>query len=242
MPATPTQRNTRSNSNAQNITLQDIKTLIENSKTEILLAVNCKVDKLSETIGSLVNCVENLKERQEQLEQKCRILEDKCNRETTQKVNCEHENVRDTYEELGKRFDRRKNIVVRGIGERGSGTLEERRKLDTQEVQSILEEIGIEDCLLGEPLRLGKLTQGRPRLLRITCSSVDKKVELLSKSKRLKHSTRFSKVYINPDLTPLEQKESRKLQEELKQRRQAGEDVFIYRGGIMRKDNFQNFQ
>jgi len=242
MPATPKERNTRSNSNAQNITLQDIKTLIENCKTEILIAVNNKVDKLSETIGSLVKCVEGLKERQEQLEQKCRKLEDRCNHEMTKKAISDHENVRDTYEELEKRFDRRRNIIIRGVDERGGGTPQERQRWDTREMQSIMMEIGFEDCLHGEPQRLGRLNQGKPRPLRVTCSNVGKKLEFLTKSKRLKHSAHFSNVYINPDLTPMQQQESRKLQEELKERRQAGEDVFIHRGRIMRREDFQNFQ
>ena len=61
--------------------------------------------------------------------------------------------------------------------------------------------------------------------------------ELLIKSasrlSKLPGAHEFRKVFIKPDLTPLQQSQEKALRFELKRRRDAGEDVILRRGKIV---------
>ena len=63
----------------------------------------------------------------------------------------------------------------------------------------------------------------------------------MQKAKNLRNSTTFKNVYINPDLTIRQQKESKALRDELKKRRNNGESVVIRNGEVVPKNNEQNF-
>ena len=56
---TPKQRVTRSNSN-NNVTLAEIKALIENTRNDILENLKSEVNKMTETIRNLTNRVNDL--------------------------------------------------------------------------------------------------------------------------------------------------------------------------------------
>lgn len=60
MPNTPSQRTTRSGSNAQNTTVHDVKVLIESCKSDIRETVDSKMDKLNTAIESILNRVSDL--------------------------------------------------------------------------------------------------------------------------------------------------------------------------------------
>ena len=61
--------------------------------------------------------------------------------------------------------------------------------------------------------------------------SEDNKRTILTNSSRLKSIEEFSDVYISPDLTKVEREKQKKLREELKRRREAGETGLIIRRG-----------
>ena len=87
-------------------------------------------------------------------------------------------------------------------------------------------------------MRLGKKTEDsstKPRLLRVTLENVEVKKQILMKAKHLRDSVdgNLSKVFISPDLTPKEREANRKLREELKARRDQGENVVIRNGKIV---------
>ena len=109
------------------------------------------------------------------------------------------------------------------------------------EIEDVLEHLHLSIENIEYAHRLGnRLTGSRP--IRAVCIAATKKYEILRRSKSLRHSQTFKDIYINPDLTPLQQKESRLLRIELKQRREIGEDVMIRRGKIVSKRNEQNFR
>ena len=66
----------------------------------------------------------------------------------------------------------------------------------------------------------------RPRPLKVMFTDVRVRDQVLRTGKNL-HSSRFRSVFINKDLTPLQQTEQRTLTAELRRRRQGGEDVVI---------------
>jgi hypothetical protein len=100
-------------------------------------------------------------------------------------------------------------------------------------VQGLMAEVKIQYQVLG---RVGKKIDGRmPRPVRIRVDDVTHRKKLLAKAKDLKHMDQFSKIYIVPDLTRVQQLEDKKIRDQVKKYRQEGEiGVRIERGKIVR--------
>lgn len=78
-------------------------------------------------------------------------------------------------------------------------------------------------------------TKGERKLVFVKFKQISTKSEVLRQARRLRtvDNPDLKKVYINPDLTPIQQREDRALRVELKSRRQAGEKVIIRGGRIV---------
>ena len=102
----------------------------------------------------------------------------------------------------------------------------------------------MDDLYPEEVSRIGRISDTRPRLLRFKCSSTKEKAEVLRLSKKLRSTQDYyNKVFVNPDLTLLQRKRDKQLRDEVKRRREEGEEVYIRRGRIVNKANaFENFQ
>ena len=99
--------------------------------------------------------------------------------------------------------------------------------------ESLDMDIGDGSDYIKDAVRLGSLrNDGKPRLLRITFSSMTIKREVLGKAKLLKRG-KYSGIYVNPDLTPEQRKIDADLRKSLKERKENGESqLFIRRGRI----------
>ncbi|KAI8513752.1 hypothetical protein Bbelb_080760 [Branchiostoma belcheri] len=81
--------------------------------------------------------------------------------------------------------------------------------------------------------RLGRKTSDKPRplLIRMDNDDTSSRALILRRAKDLRNSTRWSRVYIVPDMTPNEREADRKLRQELKSRKEAGEANLVIRRG-----------
>jgi len=151
----------------------------------------------------------------------------------------------DILEEVRQREMRKDFIILSGVPERQDCSLEERKVADEESIRAIANEL---NCPLNftDTHRIGKQTSTRPRLLRFKCTDVDDRNHLLKYARRLRSSNEsfFTSVYINPDRTPRERVKRKLLTEELRRRRQEGEDVIIKHGKVIRNDRIPtlNFQ
>ena len=67
-----------------------------------------------------------------------------------------------------------------------------------------------------------------------TLENAETKMELLKMAPQLRHHERWKNIFVTPDLTREEREEGKKLRDELKARRQAGEsNLMIRRGRIV---------
>ena len=224
---TPSQRTTRSGSSTNAVTLNDIKFLIESSKSEILAALKSEIDELKNTVSSLSKKVEKLDSRHTFLENRCRALEDQCDR-ADHRVRTE-----DLLHEAEERQRKRKHIIVVGLPESKSGTVEERAEGDKSALKDLVADIGVEDFEAVEIRRIGRVSSSRPRLLRVKCKDHESKSNILRKARFLRNNTRYRNMFINPDLTPLQREQNKQLRSELHRRRAAGDRVVIRRGQIV---------
>ena len=79
-------------------------------------------------------------------------------------------------------------------------------------------------------------------MLRVVCNSEEQKFELLRKAKNLRYSQLYNSVYIQRDLTIFERECQRNLKEDVKLRRDNGQDAVIYRNQVILRSEIRNFQ
>ena len=145
--------------------------------------------------------------------------------------------VNQYMEERDEKDKRECNIILHNIPESVSEEIEDRKRYDASSVEDVLDYLDVicpqEDM---KPVRLGKkLDSEKPRLLKVTLDSIETKRQVLAKAKTLRNSSRsdLKKVYVSPDLTPKERDANKKLRDELRSRREKGEEVVIRNGKIV---------
>ena len=232
MPHTPSERReTRSNSApSTSLTLNDIKSLIEKSKEEILGSFKKELNGITELLTTLVKRVDELDRKCDQLQNRCSMLEAN-----------EGKLFSSVMEEMELRTQRRNNIIVSGIQLKKDGSLEERKEDDTDRCTAILEEVGVSSDDISEIRRIGGQGKASRALIKVKLVSYDAKQAAIRNSKQLR--TNHPNVYINPDRTPTQQLLFKQLRNELKSRRENGEDVIIQKGHVVPRGTRQmNFQ
>ena len=100
---------------------------------------------------------------------------------------------------------------------------------DTQAFSELVKsEFNISEVKITKAVRLKQSKPDKPRLLLITLGDLSTKRNILQQATKLCKSTSWNNVFISPDLTPKEHESNRKLREELKARKDAGEkDLYI---------------
>ena len=160
-------------------------------------ALLTRLDEMVERNGMLTS-------RIRELENKVQTLSEKQHEERHSVLTVEHSELsEDVYHEAEERYKRRKYLVVSGLQEPCSGSPEGRRLEDQKNIETLAHVVGVKNLQIRDIVRIGSMSQRRPRLVRFKCSSIDTKISLLRASRNLKRHVEFEKVFINPDLTKL---------------------------------------
>lgn len=231
-----TPKATRSNS------ISEVQNLLDSTKTEILselraikdtlISLDLKIKNVEVTLTQVLDT-----QRRHDLE--IHRLDDVLKSE----VLCLKEEQRNMVAELEERNRRRTNLILSNLPEKTDGSAEERKEWDAAKVQSLLESLThFNRSAILYAHRIGKMNSVKPRLLRVVCRDLDTKSTILRKAKDLRTMPEFRSVFVNHDLTPIQQKEEKSLREELKLRKSSGENVVIRRGKIVHvNENRRNF-
>ena len=205
--------------------------LTEESFTRIL------EDRLSKRLDPLMEAIGSLTKENATLKADLKKLRD--DHETLKM--CSNESLELTINEIYDRQRQQNNVIISGVQEKAAGSLDERCEHDTQIVRSIFKFLDkAKEVDVRNAQRIGRLDLDRPRLLKVELSSFYDRNAILKNAKSLRRSS-WDSVFINPDYTEMERVQNRKLREELKRRRNSGEDVVLYRGRIVRKGSASNF-
>ena len=180
--------------------------------------------------------LKTLVERVDHLDNKCSKLEQRC----TQLEENSGRMMFEVAEEVESRVRRRKNVIVSGMELKIDGTLEERKASDMGKVCEILSEIGVSDDDINDVHRIGKPGLAGRALLKVKFDTEEAKQTAIRKSKQLREN--YPNIYINVDRTPAQQAQHKQLRQELKSRREIGEDVVIYKNRVIPRASKQNFQ
>ena len=111
---------------------------------------------------------------------------------------------------------RKANIVIFNAQESESDNSEERISHDKNYVQEMLKQMGI-DVTVKAVLRLGARGAG-DHPMKIKLKNAEDKIIFFKNARKLKTGKRFEKVYVNKDMTPLEQGQRKLLVQEMKEK------------------------
>ena len=235
---------TRSNSLTDSptpATLNDVLRITKDLKTEILVplkeefvALGDHLQKLEYRIGNLESSIESF--RRIQNRQQTEINEIKL---SLSKIQLSKSEILDEMED---RERRRNNVILFGLPEHDEGTVAERKQHDESLVQEVFEAIDCDDVETDAILRLGRNVSGRLRPVKVTLSDRSSKAEIMRKSRDLRKSDNFKRVFISNDKTKLQQTEWSDLRKELLRRKELGEDVVIYNGKVALLSSLKNFR
>ena len=144
-------------------------------------------------------------------------------------------------EEVHQRTLREKNLIIVGVKE-SDGSVETRKKEDAKFCKVLFASIAPNVNFEGA-IGIGKIRHDRERPLRVPLRTSEEKFRILRSCKDLRHHPEYRSVFINPDRAPLEQEAHKRIQEELKSRRENGEDdLVLYKRKILSRKNIKNFQ
>jgi len=146
-----------------------------------------------------------------------------------------HRTVAAAVDEYVDRERRKQNLIIHNLPEPSDCLDTQRLDNDLKQVSSLLNsEFGVAETIISKPTRLGTPKVNKPRLLRIEIKDLAAKREILRNATKLRASAKWSNVYVSPDLTPKEREQNKKLCEELRARKAAGEkDLYIKFGRIV---------
>jgi hypothetical protein len=126
--------------------------------------------------------------------------------------------------------DRSRNVIIFGLPE-------EKQEIVCERVQDIFKEIGLKPTL--QASRVGKTAkENANRPVKVSLSNASTVYQILSQARKLRHSAKFSKVFVRPDRSEEERASDRLLVQELSQRRKNEPNRlhYIRSGTVCSKD------
>ena len=207
---------------------------------------------LRKEIQELRTCIHSLDSRMVNIENSLSALRDAQNNTDSEMKNMkividelkisQKTSATSILREVEEREERKDNIMVFGLTEMTSGSVEDRRQHDKDLLYDVLEDIGLSGVETVSFRRVGGSQSEKARPLKVQLEDRTVKASILKKARDLRDSSEHKHVYISNDLTKLQQKERLQLRKDLKVRREAGEDVVIYNNEIReRKSLKKNF-
>lgn len=186
-------------------------------------------DRIANTVTQILSRLDDLEASNKRLQSK------------NQELELELENLRSecrdglsaVADEVQRRSKREKNLIITGVPESNVGSVEERSREDESFCEKLFTDLST-SVDIKETTRIGRLGNGKPRLLRVRLRKVEDKFRILRACKQLRKHQEYRNVFISPDRTPLEQRIDKRLRDELKARREDGEaDLVIYKGKFL---------
>lgn len=98
----------------------------------------------------------------------------------------------DVYREVDESHRRRKVIIIFGIPQNESGSIDERRQSNMKTMQDIDRNIGVDSLKPEDASKIGRVSDPHPCLLRFKCKSTMEKALLIHLSKCISTVTSIS--------------------------------------------------
>jgi len=194
----------------------EVKNQCEEWKKEYSLRINDDPVR-EETVGGLKDEIESLKKSYADM-----VVATRSEGEGNERSANNNKIMQMEVSEAMEREKRRYNLVIFGLEETGD-ELATKRKV--KEIENI---VGIEEGKVKYFGRVGRLvSSGKARAVRIVCEDAEAKRSFLKGANKLKESEGYQRVYINQDLTKVQQGNDKKLRDKLKEIRQTHREAKI---------------
>ena len=135
--------------------------------------------------------------------------------------------IYDSFYEITNRESRKLNLVIKGLSENGNDVTKI-NELFKHELATEIDPANLQCKRIGRQDRL-------PRPLLVTLPNMTAKRQILSNASNLRNyrTADQNKVFISPDLTPKQREANKALRDQLKEMRNLGQSVKIYKGQIV---------
>jgi RNase H-fold protein (predicted Holliday junction resolvase) len=213
-------------------------------KKEIISTFKNDVDQVKQSLATLGDKIRSMEESFGAVNSEIRRIDhemEAMKREISSEAKQRSNLLDNTLREIYQIESRKKNVIICGLPAKENGSIEERNEHDRNICKEILEQLDLTSVEIQKLQRIGQSRNDGNRLLKVELSKSSDRQEIIRRSKSLR-GTRFNEIFINPDLTPLQQDKMKKLREELKRRRQQGEEVVIFRDRVVCRSTIKNFQ
>lgn len=230
---------------AKSFSSDDVKQMLDACKVEIINTMKCEIEKISLSLEDLKTRIKGIEDNLGKTNEKLLKHDDDIVSLKSNVLFLSQNLPNQIFDEIEQRNFRAKNVMISGLVE-VDGPVSARQGHDLSEVKNLLSEIveDFDEDDIKKCHRVGRPTQTKERLLRVTFSNSELKSNVLRYARKLKFSTSYRNIYINPDRTPMQQAEYKELRSQLLVRREKGEDVVIFKKNVVpRADvNLKNFR
>jgi len=128
------------------------------------------------------------------------------------------------------------NLIIYGLPESSATSAPERQIADLKNFKELVDsEFKIDNYETTKCFRLGK--PRKPRLLRVTLTENVIRRQILRNARHLRNSNAHKNVLVSPDLTLQEREANKRLSQELKRRKDAGDSNLIIKYRKLSKSN-----
>ena len=198
-------------------------------------------ESVKSSLDSLASRVEKMEEKIETTRKRQSKLEEEIEEVKQLQVSMLKDLPEEIIGEIERRVARKKNLIIKGFPEAEEGSVNERRAFDEKNLQELLDYLELSDVEVGNIFRVGKPRSDGKRLLKFSTTTQENKRKILKRASYLRTSDSYKSVFLGADLTPVQQEKDRLLRTELKERRERGEDVVIYKGKVQDRRKTQHF-
>ena len=218
--------------------IREIKELLKENIRETKNFMAQVEEKIYQTVDKMIEeKIGNQTQTQEKLD---KMLKDVKETETNIEKKIQTE-VKIYLDKANEKESRKNNLIIMRLPEQETENPEEELKKDEIEIKKIFDQTNPElkselTKILNENKikRLGrkKTDKTKPRPIKVTLPDGDMKEQIFKGCKNLKNSN-FKNISIQNDLTLEEREEGFKLRQEMRERKEKGEDICIFRGKII---------
>lgn len=201
---------------------------------DILKAMSQQLNRMEIALQAKVDRAEH-----EELEARVSMLEEQDPVDARKIDKMIEEKVAQQIDAYREREARKLNLIIHNMKEPEAETPHERKDLDLKEMENLLESLECDDTEVVDVQRLGQKQENKPRLILLKTKKVAQKRKILMSAKKLRESEEEDKkkIFITPDMSKEMREQNRKLRQELRERREAGEgDLVIRQGKIVPRD------
>jgi hypothetical protein len=232
-------------SDLRNIVKQEVKSVLTVVMTELKSDIAARMDDLDINIENINSTINSVDKKVDKVMASLTSITDKNKKTSVHPPAISESHVapigtnelQTALNEINERESIKDNIVIFNVKDDTCSSAEEKKQTDITAYHEICATIDVPHHEIKAIFRIGKPGQNKVRPLIVKINNDTKKI-VFKNIYKLKNNSK--KWVIKHDLTRKEQETEKKLWQEVKRRRETGENCFIKNGTILSKTDVNN--